>query len=477
MLNNKGDESSKALVSRLVGHFHNRLLAETSMAELSDTNKPEWQVKQYVAARVEAMLAEERLVITELERSQIVDMVVHETRGYGPLQPLLDDKSITEILVNGPHDIFIEREGHLFSVTSTFRDNDHVRHVIGRIVAPLGRRLDEANPLVDARLPNGYRVHAVIPPIALDGPVLTIRKFTREFTIEDLLALKALTSEMSQFLSLSVRARLNILVSGGVGSGKTTLLNVLSAFIPHNQRVITIEDAAELRLHYRHPHVVRLETRPPNVEGSGEILASTLLKNSLRMRPDRIIVGEVRDGAAMTLLQAMNTGHEGSLTTIHANDPYLAIARLRMLAAMAEMQVHELVIRDHVEAIDLVVHVSRMPDGNRRITHISDFLGFDEAGLPQLNTLFAFHGLDWFAANEQGVEKTVGYFYRTGHQTRHAERLQMALRANRSRHESKTAWEEWGAMPPTLLGVDHLSETAAAEYQSLMMEQLAAEAV
>jgi hypothetical protein len=199
-----------------------------------------------------------------------------------------------------------------------------------------------------------------------------------------------------------------------------------------------------------------------------------LLKNTLRMRPDRIIVGEVRDGAALTLLQAMNTGHEGSLTTIHANDPYLAIARLRMLAAMAEMQVHELVIRDHVEAIDLVVHVSRMPDGSRRITHISDFLGFDEAGLPRLNTLFAFRGLDWFATNEQGVEKTVGYFYRTANQTQHEERLQMALRANRSRQATQTAWEEMEAMSPTLLGVEHLPAAATARYQARMREQLAA---
>ncbi|HLZ10725.1 MAG TPA: CpaF family protein, partial [Chloroflexota bacterium] len=315
--------------------------------------------------------------LTRTDRLRLVQEVGDEILGLGPLEPLIADPSVTEIMVNGPRQVYVERNGRLNVTTTTFRDNAHVMRIIERIIAPLGRRIDEASPMVDARLLDGSRVNAVIPPLAVDGPGLTIRKFAREaFQVEDLIRFGSLTAGVATFLEGCVRGKVNIVVSGGTGTGKTTLLNVLSSFIPSNERLVTIEDPCELQI--RQPHIMRLETRSANVEGRGEITQRQLVRNALRMRPDRIIVGEVRGGEAFDMLQAMNTGHDGSLTTVHSNSPRDALARIENMVLMADLALPSRAIREQVaSAINVIVQLSRMRDGSRRVTYVTEVTGME----------------------------------------------------------------------------------------------------
>jgi pilus assembly protein CpaF len=334
-------------------------------------------LRQAVTAAARALLIDEAPGLDGPTRETVVRAVVDDLLGLGPLEPLMQDPTVTEIMVNGPRQVYVERGGRLHPVPVTFRDAGHLLRIIERIIAPLGRRLDEASPMVDARLPDGSRVNAVIPPLAVDGPYLTIRKFAREVaTAEDLLRRGTLTPEALAFLAACVRARVNIVVSGGTGTGKTTLLNVLSSFIPPDERIVTIEDPCELQLHQ--PHVVRLETRPPNSEGQGEITQRHLVKNALRMRPDRIIVGEARGAEAFDMLQAMNTGHEGSMTTVHANSPRDALARLENMVLMAGFDLPVRAVREQVaSAVHLIVHLARESSGRRRVTHLTAVEGME----------------------------------------------------------------------------------------------------
>lgn len=329
------------------------------------------------------------IVLSAYDRARLVQEVVDEVLGLGPIQGLLRNNEITEIMVNRFDSIYIEQEGKILQSQLRFSSEEHLRRTIERIVAHVGRRIDESSPLVDARLPDGSRVNAVVPPIALDGAILTIRKFSAEpITIDDLISLGTLPEEAATFLKTCVEAKLNILISGGTGSGKTTTLNVLSSFIPDNERVITVEDAAELQL--AQPHVVRMESRPVNIEGKGLITIRDLVRNSLRMRPDRIVVGEVRDGAALDMLQAMNTGHEGSLTTIHANSSKDALVRIENLVLMAGVEFPIRVIREQIsEAIDIIIHQARLRDGSRRVTEISEVTGIDVDSI-QLQDIYKF---------------------------------------------------------------------------------------
>lgn len=348
------------------------------------------------------------ITIPRSDRQRMMQDIMDEILGFGPINPLLNDPEVSEVMVNGPRQIYVERQGKLQLVPVTFYDDNHVLHIIEKIVAPLGRRIDESQPMVDARLPDGSRVNAIIPPLALNGPTLTIRKFAADpFKVEDLIRFGTLTEEMSQFVEACVKSRLNIIVSGGTGSGKTTTLGVLSAFIPEDERILTIEDAAELQL--RQTHVVTLETRPPNIEGKGAITIRDLVRNALRMRPERIIVGEVRSGEALDMLQAMNTGHDGSLTTGHANTPRDMLARLETMVLMAGMELPIRAIREQISsAIDLIIQQSRLRDGSRRITHITEVLGM-EGDVIVLQDIFRFEqtGID-----KQG--KVQGYFRATG---------------------------------------------------------------
>jgi pilus assembly protein CpaF len=334
-------------------------------------------VRRTIQDLFEQILAEENIVLSRPERARLFEQIAAEILGLGPLQPLLEDDTITEIMVNGAKNIYIERKGKIHRVPVTFENNDHVMRIIDRIVAPLGRRIDESSPYVDARLQDGSRVNAVIPPISLVGPVLTIRKFSRNpITVEQLIQFGSITQEAIQFLKACVEARLNIVISGGTGSGKTTFLNVLSGFIPSDERILTIENAAELQL--RQEHVVTLESRPPNIEGRGEITIRNLVVNALRMRPERIIVGEIRDEAALDMLQAMNTGHDGSMTTLHSNGPRDTLSRLETMTLMAGMDLPSRAIREQVSsAIDLICHQERMRDGTRKITNLTEVSGME----------------------------------------------------------------------------------------------------
>jgi pilus assembly protein CpaF len=365
------------------------------------------EVRRTIQDLFEQILAEENIVLSRPERARLFEQIAAEILGLGPLQPLLEDDTITEVMVNGAKNIYIERKGKVHRVPVTFENNDHVMRIIDRIVAPLGRRIDESSPYVDARLPDGSRVNAVIPPISLVGPVLTIRKFSRNpITVEQLIQFGSVTQEAIQFLKACVESRLNIVISGGTGSGKTTLLNILSGFIPSDERIITIENAAELQL--RQEHVVTLESRPPNIEGRGEITIRDLVVNSLRMRPERIIVGEIRDEAALDMLQAMNTGHDGGLTTVHANSPRDALTRLETMVLMAGLDLPSRAIREQIcSALHFVVHVRRCDDGVRRIESIAEITGM-EAGTPLLQDIFRYQ-----QTGRQG-RKQVGDFHATG---------------------------------------------------------------
>lgn len=366
-------------------------------------------------------LAESKgITLPRADRQRIIQEVMDEIVGYGPITSLLQDPSVNEIMVNGPKQVYVERRGKLESVQVTFHDDAHVLHIIEKIVAPLGRRIDESQPMVDARLPDGSRVNAIIPPLALNGPTLTIRKFAADpFQVEDLIRFNTLTPEMARFLEACVKGRLNIVVSGGTGSGKTTTLGVLSSYIPEDERIITIEDAAELQL--RQTHVVTLETRPANIEGKGAITIRDLVRNALRMRPERIIVGEVRSGEALDMLQAMNTGHDGSLTTGHANSPRDMLSRLETMVLMAGMDLPVRAIREQIaSAIDLIVQQNRLRDGSRKITHITEVLGM-EGDVIVLQDIFRFEqtGID-----RQG--RVLGSFYATGVRPQFMERLAAA---------------------------------------------------
>src|SRR5262245_39822235 len=330
-----------------------------------------------VLREVTEQLALDRTPLTRDERRRIVREITDDILGYGPLEPLLRDDSITEVMVNNFDRIFIERDGKLERSATTFADNAHLMRIIDKIVSQVGRRVDESSPMVDARLPDGSRVNAIIPPLALRGPTVTIRKFSRDpYTMNDLIGFGTITGKAAQFLAACVRGKLNVLISGGTGTGKTTTLNAMSAFIPNSERIVTIEDAAELQLQQQ--HVIVLESRPPNIEGQGEVRIRELVRNSLRMRPDRIIVGEVRGSETLDMLQAMNTGHEGSLTTIHANSPRDALSRLETLVMTAGVELPHRAIREQISsAFDLLVQITRLVDGSRRITHISEVLGME----------------------------------------------------------------------------------------------------
>ena len=370
----------------------NKLLAELDPS--MDITKTD-EVRKTIQELFEQILTEENIVLSRPERARLFEQIAAEILGLGPLQPLLDDETITEIMVNGAKNIYIERKGKIHRVPVTFENNDHVLRIIDRIVAPLGRRIDEASPYVDARLADGSRVNAVIPPISLVGPVLTIRKFAKNpITLEQLIQFGSINQEALQFLKACVESRLNIVISGGTGSGKTTLLNIMSQFIPADERIVTIENAAELQL--RQEHVVTLESRPPNIEQRGEITIRQLVINSLRMRPDRIIVGEIRDEAALDMLQAMNTGHDGSMTTLHSNGPRDTLSRLETMTLMAGMDLPSRAIREQVSsAIDLIVHQERMRDGTRKVVSITEVSGM-EGDIITMTDLFIFEqiGID-----------------------------------------------------------------------------------
>lgn len=380
-----------------------RLLSELDPA--LDIKKDE--VRRTIQELFEQILVEENTVLSRPERQRLFEQIVAEILGFGPLQPLLDDRSVTEIMVNGYKNVYVERGGKLHRTPITFESDAHVMRIIDRIVAPLGRRVDEASPYVDARLPDGSRVNAVIPPISLVGPTLTIRMFSKDpITVEQLVEYGSLTNESVVFLKACVEANLNIVISGGTGSGKTTLLNVLSSFIPSDQRIVTIENAAELQL--RQEHVVTLETRPANIEGKGAIDAQQLVVNALRMRPDRIIVGEIRAGEALDMLQAMNTGHEGSMTTAHANGPRDTISRIETMTLMAGYDLPVRAIREQISsAIDLVVHVDRQRDGSRKVVNITEVVGM-EGDVITLTDIFQFE--------QSGFEdgKVIGQLRSTG---------------------------------------------------------------
>lgn len=371
---------------RFKKRIHDALLQEIDRD--IDVSKPD-EVRHKIETMFDEMLVQENLIIGRADRQRLLEQIVAEIMGLGPIEPLLADDSITEVMVNGPSAVYIERGGRVLATDIKFDSDDHVLRIIDRIVAPLGRRIDESQPYVDARLPDGSRVNAVIPPLSLVGPVLTIRKFARiPITAQTLVELGSITPEGLEFIKACVQAKINMVISGGTGSGKTTTLNVFSAFIPNDERILTIENSAELQL--QQDHIVTLETRPPNVEGKGEITMQSLVINSLRMRPDRIIVGECRGAEALDMLQAMNTGHDGSMTTAHSNSPRDTLARLETMVLMAGMDLPLRAIREQIaSALDLVVHQERMRDGTRKITKITEVQGM-EGDVIVMQDLFMF---------------------------------------------------------------------------------------
>jgi pilus assembly protein CpaF len=371
--------------------IHAKIIEEintNSLKEIGSDNNDE-NLENEITEIVEKFLDNEGTFISKIEKQKLISEIIDESIGFGPINQFLHDASVSEIMVNGPDKVYLEKKGKLILSGITFKDDLHVMRVIEKIVAPLGRRIDESSPMVDARLPNGSRVNVIIPPLALNGPTITIRKFSEKpFTIKDLINFGTVTPEVAMLLKACVEARLNIVVSGGTGSGKTTTLNVISSFIPEDERIVTIEDAAELQL--VQDHVIKLETRPPNIEGKGAITIRDLVRNSLRMRPDRIVVGEVRSGEALDMLQAMNTGHDGSLTTGHANAPRDMLSRLETMVLMAGMDLPIKAIREQIaSAVDLIVQQSRLKDGSRRITHITEVLGM-EGEVITLQDIFVF---------------------------------------------------------------------------------------
>jgi pilus assembly protein CpaF len=376
-------------------------------------------VRHTIEEMFDATLAEENIILSRVERQRLFEQIAAEILGYGPLEPFLADETITEIMVNGPKNIYIERKGKVERTNATFESPDHLMRIIDRIIAPLGRRIDESQPFQDARWPDGSRVNAVIPPLSLIGPVLTIRKFAKiPLTVENIIANGTVTPECTAFLEACVKARLNVVVSGGTGSGKTTLLNILSSFIPSDERIITIENAAELQL--RQEHVVTIETRPPNIEGKGEITIRDMVINALRMRPERIIVGECRGEEALDMLQAMNTGHDGSMTTLHSNSPRDTLARLETMVMMAGYDLPHRAIREQISsAIQLIVHQERLRDGTRKITNVTEIQGMEGEVITMS---------DIYVYEKQGIEngKVIGRLIPTGLRPKFMDRLEAA---------------------------------------------------
>ncbi|HYR75675.1 MAG TPA: CpaF family protein [Pyrinomonadaceae bacterium] len=407
-----GNQAFQEMKARL----HRAIISRMDLTKLNAL-APD-RVQAEVSRLAEDLLLAENTPLSSAERDRLVNEVHHELFGLGPLEPLLSDGTISDILVNSYSSIYIERRGKLEKTAISFRDDEHLMRVIERIVSTVGRRIDEAQPMVDARLPDGSRVNAIIPPLAIDGPVLSIRRFgTDPLKILQLIQNGALTKEVAVLFEMCVRSRLNIIISGGTGAGKTTLLNALSAYIPSDERIVTIEDSAELQL--QQPHVVRLETRPPNIEGRGEVAQRDLVRNALRMRPDRIVIGEVRGGEAIDMLQAMNTGHDGSLTTIHANSPRDSLARLETMIQMAGMRLSDRAMRQQIaSAVNVVIQVARLNDGTRRIVSISEITGMEGETIA-MQEIFQFErtGLD-------GSGKVLGRFRTTGVRPRFAERFQ-----------------------------------------------------
>ncbi|MYL33826.1 CpaF family protein [Pontibacillus yanchengensis] len=410
-------EYENRFVDELVEHYKARLLRDTNLEALTQLSQGEMRLK--IEQIVSQFMSEEKVVISRHDKELLITRILDESVGFGPLEPLIHDNSITEILINGYEEVFVERNGKLELTEITFRNDEHIRHIVDRIVAPLGRRIDESSPMVDARLPDGSRVNAVIPPISLDGTLVSIRKFRDDpFKMEDLLHFQTLNDSMARFLDGVVKAKLNTLISGGTGSGKTTLLNVVADSIPYEERVVTIEDSAELKLDRK--NVVGMESRPANVEGKGEIGIRTLVKNSLRMRPDRIIVGEVRSGEAFDMLQAMNTGHEGSITTVHANSPMDALRRVEAMVIMAGMELPSHVIREYIiGALDIIVQQTRLTDGSRKIVGISEVVENND-GSHEIKDIFVFRRT---GMNSDGSIE--GYFTATGYVPKCLEQLRV----------------------------------------------------
>jgi pilus assembly protein CpaF len=402
----------------LKNRIHRHLIERIELAKVDLL--PRAEVEQQIRQLVEELLAEEETPLSRWERNQIIEEIQHETFGLGPIEPLIRDPSVSDILVNGPQSVFVERRGKIEETNVIFRDDAHLLQIIERIVSQVGRRVDESSPMVDARLPDGSRVNAIIPPLALDGPMLSIRRFAVDpYRMEDLLAFGTLTPALAEILSAAVRARLNILISGGTGGGKTTLLNVLSNAIPNSERIITIEDSAELQLQQR--HVVRLETRRPNIEGKGTVTQRDLVYNALRMRPDRIIVGEVRGAEVLDMLQAMNTGHDGSLSTVHANSARDALSRLETMVMISGVGISVTALREYISsALDMIIHVARLSDGTRKVVRVSEVVGMEEAVITTQ---------DIFLFDQQGIDKAghvIGFHRATGVRPKFTDRLTRA---------------------------------------------------
>lgn len=418
ILNRPGDRSAENAFEEMKRRIHGKLVDKLDLNKIGDLQGD--VLRREIRLVVEHLCESEETLLNRAERERLVEEVLDETFGFGPLEALLKDPSISDILINGPKQIYVERRGKLEKTAVTFRDNGHLLQIIDRIVSKVGRRVDEVCPMVDARLPDGSRVNAIIPPLALDGPAVSIRRFgSTPLKLEDLLNYKAFTPEMVMLLEGCVKARLNMIISGGTGSGKTTLLNTLSSFIPNHERVVTIEDAAELQL--QQDHVVRLETRPPNIEGKGAITATDLVKNALRMRPERVIIGECRGAETLDMLQAMNTGHEGSLTTIHANTPRDAIARIETMITMAGFELPLKALRQQVaSAVDVVIQANRLQGGPRKITHITEIVGMEQDTVVMQ---------DIYRYVQQGIDETgkaFGYFESTGIRPTFMDRLESA---------------------------------------------------
>ena len=417
-LNTPVMDQKQAEFENLKQRIHAKLVDKLDLRSLGDLKGE--VLRREIRLVVEHLCDTENALINLAERDRLVDEVLDETFGLGPLELILKDPEVSDILINGPRDIYVERCGKMEKSGVTFRDNNHLMQIIDRIVSKVGRRVDETCPMVDARLEDGSRVNAIIPPLALDGAAMSIRRFgSNPLQLEDLLNFKALTPEMVMFLEGAMKARLNVVISGGTGSGKTTLLNTLSSFIPNTDRIITIEDAAEIQL--QQDHVVRLETRPSNIEGKGQVSATDLVKNCLRMRPERIIIGECRGPEALDMLQAMNTGHEGSLTTLHANSPRDAISRMETMIMMAGFEMPVKAMRSQISsAVDLIVQANRLQGGPRKVTHITEVVGMEQDTIVMQ---------DIFTYNQDGIDeegRARGRFVCTGVRPKAMERLEAA---------------------------------------------------